>query len=596
MESPLARQREDRPERRGGARRDRPRREARYAAGMIALLFFACTSSTPAGPTDLSSEGGDPDGDDSGDDSGSAAVEEHCGEIGANATWGAGEHLVTCDVLADGGTLLVEAGANVSFADGTGLVVGEERAGTLTVAGSAEAPVLFSGAGWAGVSFGALATDSSLTQLAVDGASVNIDGAAILAVSLSITGATECALVLGGSLATGSGPLEVTGNAGTPACATFASAHTLPAEGSTYAGNGDDRIVVSGEDFAGSVRWANLGVPWHAEDSIELNGTADEPAVLSLAAGVELRMDGGATIELSPDGGASGFVAEGTEEAPVTIVAAGGDAAGFWRGIKVAGGTSTFALAWTTLSGAGASGASALAIADVTAVLDHVTIERCEGTGLEVGEGAFLETSAALVVRECAIPVETTAAALGTLPSGELTGNDADVISVTDGEMTTSATWSSLGVPVRIDDDLTLDGTAVSPAVLTLGPGLALRFASGKGLHLSRNDGAAGLIVAGTAEAPVTMGPWDANTPGAWAGLFVGDASVDASTTLTWLDVGYAGGRSLKGNVHVESASPTLTNVNLHHSEEYGLYVDGGAPVRTDVTYADNVAGDCSGC
>lgn len=561
------------------------------------FAFVACTSSTPAGPTDLRSDGGGDGGQDSGSDSGAGRATEHCGELEGDEVWASGEHVVTCDVIVDEASLLVEAGAKVDFAENAGIVVGEEATGTLTVAGTAEAVVRFSGAGWAGLRLGEWATASSLTHLAVEGAPVSIENAAVSAVSLSITGAPDCALALAGEgLAEGSGPLDLSGNEDAPVCAALGTVHTLPAGESRYTGNGDDKVVMQGGTIAGTVRWLDLGVPFEAEDGIDLDGSAGEPAVLSLAAGVELRMTAGAGIELSPDGGASGLVAEGTAETPVSIVAEGGDAAGLWRGIKAGGGTETLALAWTTIAGAGSSGASALAVVDATAVLDHVTIERCEATGLELGEGASLAASSALTIRECGLPVETTAAALGTLPSGDYAGNAVDVIAVTEGALAASATWTDLGVPVRVDDDLAVDGTAGSPAVLTLGSGLALRFATGKGLHVSRNDGAAGLIVAGTTDAAVTMAPWDANTPGAWAGVFIGDASVDASTTLTYVDIGYGGGRSLKGNVHVESASPALTNVHLHDSEEYGLYVDGGAPGRTELTYAGNLAGECSGC
>lgn len=46
------------------------------------------------------------------------------------------------------------------------------------------------------------------------------------------------------------------------------------------------------------------------------------------------------------------------------------------------------------------------------------------------------------------------------------------------------------------------------------------------------------------------------------------------------------------GNIHLENSSPTLTDVLLHDSAEYGLYCQGECTVLSGVTYADNTTAD----
>ncbi len=109
--------------------------------------------------------------------------------------------------------------------------------------------------------------------------------------------------------------------------------------------------------------------------------------------------------------------------------------------------------------------------------------------------------------------------------------------------------------------------------------------------------GASGLRVQGTAALPVTMEPWSANDPGAWAGVAIYDAVIDEEVVLEHLVIGYAGGSVLKGNLQVVDASPTVRAVSLHDSLEWGLYISGsGEPVVSEVTYSGNGSGECSGC
>ncbi len=572
----------------------------------LAIALLACTSDRPSGPSGLHTDGGDADADtdtdtdtDADADTDTATLLEHCGEVVSDEVWGAGVHTVTCDVKVNGGTLTIASGAAVGFDGGAALIVGSDGAGSLAVEGTTDAPVTFGGTDWDGVTIDTLTAAASLAGLRLSGAGLLVKGVAVNANDIAIADASGCALTLteGGGLADAAGPLSLHSTDAEPACVTADVAHTLPGSPSTYLSSGATAAVsvVSG-DIVGSVVWAALDAPWRIDDSIELNGTAALPAVLTLSAGSILRMTEGTSIKLSSNGGASGFIAAGNDILPITIEGDGVATAGYWRGIDAQAGASLVSFAYTTLSGAGASNTPALALTGVVATLDTVAIGNCAATGLDLGDGASLAPSTGFTVRDCDTPIETNAAAVETIPVGAYSGNTHDVIVLSDGALVRSTVWTHLGVPYRADDDIEVDGTAMAPAILTLGEGVSIYFATGQGLFVSANDGAGGLSAIGTDAAWITLAPWDALTPGGWAGVSIGGASVDANTTLSYVDIGYAGGRSLHGNLQVTEAAPVLSHLRLHDSLEFGLYLDDATPVRSDITYATNISGDCFGC
>jgi hypothetical protein len=575
---------------------------ALLAACDPSATFDYATRPGPTGGSGLPDSGVADDTADPGDTADSGDVDgpavDHCGEIASDETWPSGAHLVTCDVKVVSGTLTIESGATVTFDRNAGITVGTEGAASLLVTGTPEAPATFAGTGWSGVEAGEYAEGVTLSSLAMSGAGIVAEGAELALSTVTITGAEGCGLDLsrGARLAGASTGLVLSGNGTHPACVALDAVATLPVTGSSYAGNADDTILVDGGDLAGSATWNALGVPYRVDDNIELDGSAIEPEVLTIAAGVTLRMGSGTAIELSPDGGASGLVVAGTEAAPVTLEGAVADTRGTWRGVVAQPGVETLQLAHATIRNAGTTSRAALDLSGVDATLEFVTIESAEGAGLAMHDGARLAAAGALAITDCRVPVEVDADGVGSLPAGNYTGNDDDVIVVSDGTLGESATWNDLGIPLRFDADLRVDGIAEAPAVLTLGAGIDLYFATDQGVFIGRDDGASALVAVGTAEAMITLAPWDAAIAGGWAGVVIGEAADDTTTTLSFVDIGYGGGNASYGNIDLRGASPTLSNLSIHDSYEYGIYVDDGAPTISNVTYARNGSGDCEGC
>lgn len=560
------------------------------------------------------------DGGDGGGDGGSDDPNTHCGTIEADEFWSSedGQHRVTCDLKVERGTLTIAAGTEVIFDPGKVLVVGDASFGAgLVVEGTQSAPVVFRAESedadpgtWDGVQIQAQAQDVRLNYLAVRNGGtakrggVFINGPKVAIDGLAISGSAGCGLTLedGGRLAEGSRELVSTGNAEHAACVGVAEAHTLPLEGTELTGNGIDAVLLSGSELTQAVGWSDLGVPYVLEANLTLEGTVAAPAVLTLGAGVTLQMNQGKVIQLAKGGGVAGLVAQGTESKPVVFTAFGSQQPGIWKGINVFEATSSEALSFThtRVEYAGSGQDGAIVVRGVPVTVDHLSVEQSASAGLVLEDGAiFGAGSTHLSLGQNEIPLVLPAVAVGGLPTEglALSGNGEDIIKVAgDNALSASATWANHGLDYWIDDDIELDGTVDSPAVLTIEAGNRLQFSGNQGLYVAKGGGAAGLLIQGTEADPVRLGPREAEVRGSWSGISIHEAAISEQCVLVRFDLGYGGGRNTKGNLHLVGASPTIRYATLHNSEAYGLYVkdDAVLPVLEEITYSENVSGPCN--
>jgi hypothetical protein len=505
------------------------------------------------------------------------------------------------------GTLTIAAGATVTFDENTGLEVATEDYEASLVVDGSSAGVVFGPSGdkaWDGITIGDTAKGVSLAGLTVldTTGGVKVTGAEVTLGSLSVDGASAgCGLTLegGARFADGAAGLSVKGAGDWSVCAEVGSAASLPSAASDYTGNTHDGGYLTGSTLGVSATWDDLGVPYVIAENVDVAGTAEVPAVLTVEAGTSLQFTRDRALRFSRLGEASQLVVAGTAVAPVTFAALGADTAGYWQGIEVSRGAAEVRLAHAVIRGAGSAG-SALVVDDAPLFVDGVRVERSGDVGVELRNGArFSSGSADLTVTESGTPLVLPAASVPSMPTigVSFTGNTHDAVKVAgDAAVRESGTWPAPGVPYWVTDDVAIDGTAGAPAIVTLSAGSTFLFDNNTGILVGRS-GAAGLVADGTAEAPISMEPWSANTPGAWMGVGLYENTVPGSSRLAHLTVGYAGGSTLKGNVHLVDASPTLDTVYLHDGEEWGLYLNGSsAPSLSGVTYANNGSGTCSAC
>jgi hypothetical protein len=338
-----------------------------------------------------------------------------------------------------------------------------------------------------------------------------------------------------------------------------------------------------------------------------------------VAAGVTLTLEPCATVlfkqgtslELFSVG--ARLVAEGTASKPIRFAGEGGTRWGVLSVSHPAHAT----LRHVKLSGGGgerfADHATLFIRGDQTTparrpvLVDHVTIEASQGPGVSIDSaGAFAAGSAELVITGSGsdshpFPAVLGEHALGSLPTGRYTGNRVDEILLEpEGAngyraLQEDATLRDRGVPYRIGTLATAvfqvgGGTRSPRTVLSIEPGVTLRFAPGARMRIGTNlneqssDGV--LKAVGTATRPITFtSAADAPAPGDWAGL-VFNGTADPETRLEHAVLEYTGndcGCSLLTctataeheaaiTLNARPASVFVRNTRIVHGSGHGVF------------------------
>lgn len=546
------------------------------------------------------------------DDSASSEPAFHCGVIAADERWlkRNNPHTVTCDLEVEGGVLTVEEGVEVLVYPGVSISVA--KAGTMSgfvVAGSAAEPVSFTlGAEdgdeapepWDGITLYSATTAPSLAFATIDqggdaGAALRVQGTELAVQSLSITGAPEDGLVLeeNGRLTLDSSGLVISGSGGVPVIVDATNAHTLPAAGSDYTGNGFDAISVQDGDIIDEVSWEDLGVPYVLYRDVGIEGTTEAPAGLAIGGGATLLFDEGSSLVSSAGGGSTTLVIGEPGGDPVTLAALDGDENGYWTGVYAYPGTDRVELYNATLSLGGGDQRTEAALwieGDIEALLQDVHISGSANDGIVLEGGARLDPdSHDINVSNCDnYPITIRADQAHTLLPGTFTDNGVDGARVLEATLSESVYWEDLGAPYVIADIVRVEGRADQPAVLTLGPGTNLLVDVGAGFTLAERGGAAGLIAAGEPTAQVQLRALRADQDGFWGSIraYRGVAPGDFALYNTIID---GGGGDLDAMVLVNDAAVYVENVTLSNSRGLGFelgadawFLDGSAGLELD--------------
>ena len=378
---------------------------------------------------------------------------------------------------------------------------------------------------------------------------------------------------------------------------------------------------------------------------------------LTLEPGVEIRFKPGTGLYIAhDDGGGWGYYgalnAQGTSEAPITFTSnAATPAPGDWKGLYLRDQTvnSVTKLEHCTLEYGGAEHQSNIYMHKSNPTLQDCMVRRSSVNGVVVngaspvirdsdikdngGHGIYVTGSSnpsvdANTVRnngsygiycngDSHKPAITgnTISENGGYPirvrpeinnvSGNISsGNNVDLIQVAGGSIKSNSTWKPNTIPSVVIGDVTIhhnnryhsshsNKTYVS---LTIEPGVEIRFQSGTGLYVAKDDGGGwgyygALKAQGTTELPIVFTSNATNpAPGDWKGIYFRNQTWDPQTQLDHCVVEY-GGHINNANVYYHHSSAPIRNSEIRHSSNYGIRVVSASPPIQNNTFVENTAG-----
>lgn len=336
---------------------------------------------------------------------------------------------------------------------------------------------------------------------------------------------------------------------------------TCPAKDGTTGSAGP---TVHEGDLAGDEVWTAEGSPHVVNADVAVRDgkklTIAPCAVVQLASGASLDV----AFPLTPNQGE--LVAVGTAEEPIRFE---GKSDARWNHVFVhAPGTARLAYVTFEDGGGGETaghetiGAMGDGELPRKAILfvDHVTVRGSRGAGIRLDRGAaFMPGSTELVIEGSGAndeahpyPLEVGESAIDGIPSGRYTGNGKDEIVLLPEVMSAAGgfqeetTMHDRGVPYHVGDTAGHDdlevGNGTRNTVLTIEPGVTLRFEKQNGVRVeTAPSGASAIRAMGTEAKPVVFTSASPDPqPGDWRGFYF-NGEVSAQNALDHVRIEYTG-------------------------------------------------------
>ncbi len=297
---------------------------------------------------------------------------------------------------------------------------------------------------------------------------------------------------------------------------------------------------------------------WTADASPHIvSGTLSVRAPLTIEPCAVVQLDAGANIEVRDAGILD---AQGALGRPVTI---GQKTAGArWSSISVSS-PATAKLSYTDVSGGGDTNSDRASLSIVgpgtpTPVLfvDHVSVSDSKGYGISLTtQGAFADGSQELTVTTAGAadptyqyPINISANAIGSLPTGVYTGNAIDMIEVRTDYVSTDNTIHDRGVPYMVggvaggSGDLSVGLTNAPSPTLTIEPNVEMHFTKDARFSIFGEVApGASLVANATGAAPIKLLAADPGTP--WGGVRFG-THISPTNLMQNVEIDHAGGAS----------------------------------------------------
>ena len=559
----------------------------------------------------------------------------HNVSITQDQTWSRADspHLVRGTVsVSNGATLTIEAGATVLF-DSLAMLTLGGRGGTgrWLALGSAAAPITMgnlredAGPGaWTGIRFRSN-TASELHHVNVSGCGGDVKPAAnglrydsippaclslgnpllpeeratILIDHVTVEEARGGAVTLwnGSGFADGSSVLSVRNVKGYIARMRTREAARFPL-GGTFTGIDTNEVRLAADTLSDSLTLAS-GVPWAVEDTVRIEGPS-EP-VLTIPAGATILLSGSFWVGEHVPGG----LQIGSDGGPTVSLLPRSTT---WEGLEFREYAVRSSVENAVLESCGTEGMPCLSIVGSftggpapAPLLRNVTIRNSVNAGLMMSHGGRPGPGSANVTVTGAKgdAVAVSQSPVGSVPSGQYTGNTYDRIWIYDTDIRQDDTWHQRGVPYYIAGLVSV-GDATTRPTLTIEPGVTV--ISG-GVRISVGEATPGAIHAVGTEAEPIVFTGVADRPGSWTGIVVGYRA-DSSTVFDHVVVDYAGGQYVvEGSFHFyRDLGPIIRNSTIRNSASCGVIIVNQPPWSTDFTapelgnpFTDNARGSVCG-
>ena len=148
--------------------------------------------------------------------------------------------------------------------------------------------------------------------------------------------------------------------------------------------------------------------------------------------------------------------------------------------------------------------------------------------------------------------------------------------------ITVPTVWSAVNSPYVIQNDIVV----AKGAILTIEPGVEVRFGSGRTLTISTSTLAGGLVAVGTPADPIVFTSSLASpTPGSWRGIVI-ERNVLAGSALSHAVIEYAGISPALRLQTVGGSAMTLADLEIRECNREGVSLVGGDPILDRITVA----------
>ena len=353
-------------------------------------------------------------------------------------------------------------------------------------------------------------------------------------------------------------------------------------------------------------------------------------AILTINPGVEIRFEPGTGLIIGKDYPHNGYYeyygalsVQGTSESPVVFTSnAASPARGDWKGIYFSTETvdSKTLLEHSIVEYGGHTHNANLYFASASPTIKNNIVRYSSSNGIYLNAsspkiensniadntnyGISANSSSAAWITDNTFsgngkaPINIHPNAVRRVSGNSGTANSPNYIRVYGGELTVNSTWVDQPLAYMIAGDITVrnsqhthNGSPVA-AILTINPGVEIRFEPGTGLIIGKDYPYNGyyeyygaLSVQGTSESPVVFTS-NAASParGDWKGIYFRTETVDSKTSLEHSIVEY-GGHTHNANLYFASASPTIRNNIVRYSNFNGIYADSSSAPSISKNY-----------